>query len=200
MKIGSLRFAAALCAAATLTIGAAAAEPKTELVIDGEVIPTRAPSPEGNPLDELLSGWLFRSEETQQLEEDDFGNPAMVLVDQAADTWGEIDGSEGKSCESCHDEVEIGMVGVRAGYPKWKESAKRPFTLENQINECRETRMGAEPWKWESVEMLGMTALVGLQSRGMPVNVDSTGPMQSWHDTGKELYYTRVGQLDMSCA
>jgi sulfur-oxidizing protein SoxA len=45
-----------------------------------------------------------------------------------------------------------------------------------------------------------MTALIGMQSRGMPVNVQSDGPMADWVEKGKDLYYTRVGQLDMSCA
>jgi sulfur-oxidizing protein SoxA len=34
----------------------------------------------------------------------------------------------------------------------------------------------------------------------MPVNVQSDGPMADWVEKGKDLYYTRVGQLDMSCA
>jgi sulfur-oxidizing protein SoxA len=34
----------------------------------------------------------------------------------------------------------------------------------------------------------------------MPVNVQVDGPMKEWSDKGKKLYYTRVGQLDMSCA
>jgi sulfur-oxidizing protein SoxA len=35
----------------------------------------------------------------------------------------------------------------------------------------------------------------------MPVKLDlSQGDMQSWWDKGKELYYTRTGQLNLSCA
>ena len=60
--------------------------------------------------------------------------------------------------------------------------------------------MGTKAWKWESNQMLGMTAFVGLQSRGMPVNVKTTGAYKPVYDQGKKLYYTRVGQLDMACA
>ena len=49
--------------------------------------------------------------------------------------------------------------------------------------------------------MLAMTAYVGLQSRGMPVKVDTAvGEMPQWSAKGKQLYYSRVGQLNMSCA
>ena len=72
--------------------------------------------------------------------------------------------------------------------------------MQNFVNSCREERMGAEPWKWESTEMLGMTSFIAVQSRGMPVDVQIDGPMEEWFEKGKEIYYTRVGQLDMSCA
>ncbi|MGG7568444.1 sulfur oxidation c-type cytochrome SoxA [Rhodovulum sp. DZ06] len=201
MKKTTLKGAvAALALTAVAAAGQAVAGPdEDELVIDGETIVTRVAAPEDHPLDELISGWRFRSDETQALQMDDFENPAMVLVDQARDLWAEVDGSEGKACESCHMDVEETMVGVRAGYPKWNEAAGKPFSLEHAINACRTERMGAEAWKWESDQMLGMTALVGLQSRGMPVDIDDDA-LSDWIEQGKELYYTRVGQLDMSCA
>ena len=34
----------------------------------------------------------------------------------------------------------------------------------------------------------------------MPVNVDVSGEMQPWFERGKDLYYARVGQLDMACS
>jgi len=93
------------------------------------------------------------------------------------------------------------MKGVRAQFPKWNAANNRPHTMETQINECRTSRMGAEEWKWESKQMLAMTSFVGLQSRGMPVKVDTSDPeMSKWATRGEELYFTRVGQLNMSCA
>ena len=48
--------------------------------------------------------------------------------------------------------------------------------------------------------MSAMLALVGLQSRGDIVDVAIDGAAAPYWEKGKELYYTRVGQLDMSCA
>lgn len=201
MKNGKLMATAAGLALATaLMAGQVSAGPdENELVIDGETIVTEVPAQEGNPLDTLYSGWRFRSAETQALEADDFENPGMVWVDQARDQWTVVDGTEGKSCASCHEDVETTMHGVRAGYPKFNEKAGKPFALEHQINACRTERMGAKAWKWESDEMLGMTALIGLQSRGMPVKIDEVA-LADAIEQGKELYYTRVGQLDMACS
>ncbi len=169
------------------------------LVIDGETLTTEVKAPEGHPLDTIYSGWRFRSDETQAMETDDFENPAFLFVDQGEELWSTVDGSEGKSCESCHEDASS-LAGVRAAMPKWNEAAGKPWTMENWVNNCRTERMGADEWKWESQQMLSMTAFVGLQSRGMPVAVDASGPMEPWYKKGEELYYTRVGQLDMSCS
>lgn len=182
-----------------LSLSAANADENAELVIDGETLTTKVAAPKGHPLDEIMSGWLFRSDETQKLEQDDFDNPGFLFVEQGQSLWSTVEGSEGKACESCHNDVSS-MAGVRAQMPKWSDTLHRPVTLEQQVNLCRTERMGAEEWKWESSEMLGMTALIGLQSRGMPVNVQTDGPMAEWVEKGKEFYYTRVGQLDLACA
>ncbi|MFT6224168.1 MAG: sulfur-oxidizing protein SoxA [Paracoccaceae bacterium] len=149
---------------------------------------------------EIFSGWRFRADETQAVQMDDFDNPGMIGVDMALDDWAAVDGSEGKSCASCHEDADTSMKGVRAVYPKWNEAAGEVRTLEMQINDCRTTRMGAEEWKYAGGDMVDMTALIASVSRGMPVNVAIDGPAQSVWEAGKELYYTRTGQLELSCS
>jgi L-cysteine S-thiosulfotransferase len=48
--------------------------------------------------------------------------------------------------------------------------------------------------------MLNMEALLSSVSRGLPVNVAIDGPAQSVWELGRDVYYTRFGQLDLSCA
>ncbi|AXS40483.1 sulfur oxidation c-type cytochrome SoxA [Breoghania sp. L-A4] len=192
---------AGFAAAALLSSAMAAQAEDAEFPKVGDtVLTTRVAPPEGHPLSEVISGLEYRTSETKDLQLDDFNNPGFLMVDEAEQAWSTVDGAAGKSCESCHGDASESMKGVRAAMPKWNEAAGRPFTLENQINACRTERMEADPWKWESDAMLGMTAYVGLQSRGMPVDIDVSGPMQPWFERGKELYYTRVGQLDMACS
>ena len=190
--------AAALIAGLTTATAVFAGE-EDELVIDGETLVTKAPAPEGSPFSEVISGWRFRSDETQVLQMDDFDNPGMIYVDQGLDLWEAADGSEGKSCADCHGDI-AGFAGLRAAMPKWSEELGTLATMEELINYSRTEHMGAEPWKWESNEMLSMTAAIGLQSRGMPVDVATDGPAETWWEKGREIYYTRFGQLDFSCA
>ncbi|MCA8880828.1 MAG: sulfur oxidation c-type cytochrome SoxA [Rhodobacteraceae bacterium] len=193
-----------LVAIAALLAGSAFADPVegVDLVINGdETLVIRAPAPPAvsDIFDEVYSGWLYRDEATRAMEEDDFDNPGMVFVDQALDTWAAEDGSEGKSCASCHQGIES-MAGVRAGMPKMNAAGDDLWSLENFINNCRTNRMGAEAWGWNSPEMLNMTAAISLQSRGLPVAVETDGPAHDWWEKGKEIYYTRYGQLELSCA
>lgn len=174
---------------------------RTLTMEDGQVFVTDLKPGADSPLDHIYSGWRFRFPETQALQLDDFENPAFTSVELGETLWDTAEGSEGKSCASCHNDAPTSMKGVRAQFPKWNAAKNRPHTMETQINECRTERMGAEKWKWDSENMLGMNVYVGLQSRGMPVNVDTSDPgMAKWTQKGKELYYTRVGQLNMSCS
>lgn len=173
-----------------------------ELVIDGEInMITRAAPPEGHPLSEIISGWHYRTEETRNLEADTFENPGMLGVEQGEEFWNKVEGTEGKSCASCHDDAAVSMKGVGAAYPKWHEASSRPFNIELQINQCRVDNMGAEAYKFDKGGQKPLTAYVKHQSLGTPVKLDlNEGDMQAWWEKGKELYYKRTGQLNLSCA
>ncbi|MBG6203583.1 sulfur-oxidizing protein SoxA [Labrenzia sp. EL_13] len=176
----------------------AIAQDSNELVIDGETLVTETAAPAHlEDFDTIYSGWRFRSRETQALETDDFDNPAFVFVDQGLDLWEEVDGSAGKACASCHEDVED-FAGLRTQLPRVQDGEL--VAMEDLVNGCRTERMGAEPWKWSGGNMTAMTALIGLQSRGMPVGVKIDGEAAPFWEKGKELYYTRVGQLDMACS
>ena len=200
-----MKFKALTVAALTVAmpVMALAGPDDDKLVINGEIeIVTKAAAPahmEETGIDTVMSGWHFRADETQALEMDDFDNPGMIFVDQAIDAWNMAEGSEGKSCASCHDDPSS-MAGVRAVYPKWNEAAGEVRTLAMQVNDCRVNQMGADKWKYAGGDMASMEALISVQSRGMPVNVATDGPVKAVWEQGKELYYTRTGQLDLSCA
>ena len=188
-------------AAAALAGTAAIADEDASLIINGDIdITVRAPAPAHlTGVNEVFSGWVFRSDETQALQMDDFENPGMIFVDEAREVWATAEGSAGKSCADCHGEPEV-MAGVRAVYPKWNENAEEVRTLAMQINACREDNMGAEAYGYTSGSMASMEALLASVSRGLPVNVAIDGPAAETYALGEELYYTRTGQLELSCA
>ncbi|MFO8127196.1 sulfur oxidation c-type cytochrome SoxA [Yoonia sp.] len=194
-------FRGGVAAIALLAAYAAQADEEANLVINEEIeVTVRADAPEHvENLSTIYSGWLFRSSETQSLQMDDFENPGMIFVDDAIDAWNAVDGSAGESCASCHGAPEE-MAGVRAVYPKWNDEAEEVRTIAMQVNDCRTEQMGAEEWKYDGADMLNMEALLASVSRGMTIDVAIDGPAQSMWELGREIYYTRFGQLDLSCA
>ncbi|SNR27781.1 sulfur oxidation c-type cytochrome SoxA [Puniceibacterium sediminis] len=199
LRTTTTALAAGLIAVAT---GAWADPSENDLVINGDLeITTHAEAPayiEG--LSEIYSGWRFREVDTQATQMDDFDNPAFLAVDAAQEAWDTVDGDAGKSCASCHGDAMESMAGVRATYPKWNADAEEVRTLAMQINACRTDNMEAAEYGYTSNDMTGMEALISVASRGMPVNVAIDGPVQSTWEQGKEMYYTRYGQLELSCA
>lgn len=197
-----MKMASALTASVVLGFAASAAlaDENAVLVINGDTeIATHAAAPDHVPFDEVLSGWLFRTDETQALQMDDFDNPAMVFVDKAIDSYGTVEGDAGESCQSCHGDVES-FAGLATKMPKYDEDHGKLMVMEDYVNYCRTERMKADAWKWSGDEMQAMVALVNHQSRGMPMDVAVDGPVQSFWEQGKDMYYTRYGQLELSCA
>ncbi|NIY71072.1 sulfur oxidation c-type cytochrome SoxA [Marivivens donghaensis] len=186
-----------------LAASTAVADESAELVINGETeIVTRADAPAhlDGALSEVTSGWLYRSDETQAMQMDDFDNPGMLAVEDAMVAWGTAEGTENKSCADCHGAAEEGMAGVRATYPKWNDNAEEVRTLAMQINACRTENMGAEEWKYDGGDMLAMEGLISYAGRGDTINVAIDGPAQAMWEQGRDMYYTRTGQLELSCA
>jgi len=188
-----------IAAALIGTGGIAVAQDNSTLSVEGEemVTETAAPAHLDN-VRTIYSGWRFRTPETQALQMDDFENPAMIFVDQALDLWDTVDGTEGHSCSSCHTDGPEEFAGLHAQMPKVVNG--RVVVMEDIINEHRRELMGADEWKWSGPEMQSMVALIGLQSRGMPMDVAIDGDAAPFWEQGKDMYYTRYGQLELSCA
>ncbi len=150
----------------------------------------------GPPVD-LRSGYDDASAETRAMQDDDGGNPGFLWVREGEAQWSQPAGPLGKSCASCHGDATVSMRGVAARYPLIDKATNRPMTLDRRIGECRTDRQQAEALPPESDAALGLAAYVGLQSRGMPLNVDADNPFVA---AGRRLFETRMGQLNLSCA
>lgn len=159
------------------------------------------PTDDRNPLVEVVSGYDFRKSMIREMQDDEFSNPGMLTVEYGMEIWEMADGSNGKSMADVWTECS-GVAANEAGalYPRYHEGAGKVISLEQQINYCRENFMGADPYKWEKADMLGMSAYIRYMANGKTVAVDVSGPAEATFKKGEELYYQRVGQLDMSCA
>jgi sulfur-oxidizing protein SoxA len=91
------------------------------------------------------------------------------------------------------------MRGVRTRYPRFDPQRGKPINLEQQVNHCREARMQAPAYPYESNALLALTTFVSFQSRGLPMDVRIDGPAAPFFAAGKAFFHQRRGQLDLAC-
>lgn len=144
---------------------------------------------------EIRSGYDFLTPETQALQDDTFANPGYLWVDRGAALFRSEENSP--SCISCHSG---GLSGVAATYPKVHAETGELRNLETQINTCRTQQQSAKPLEYESDDLLALTAYIANQSKGAPIAINTTGPAAQYLAQGRDYFYTKRGQFNLSCA
>lgn len=164
------------------------------------VDPDRTETGSPTVADGRRSGYVYLSEENRRLQNDAFGNPGLLWIERGSELWTQPHGPSRRSCASCHTDPAVSMRGTRTRYPRFDTRRNKLINLEQQINRCREERLGAAAYAYESEELLALTALVGFQSRGLPLQVEIEGPARPFFEAGRAFFERRRGQLDMACA
>ena len=77
---------------------------------------------------------------------------------------------------------------------------QRPIDLAERINLCRQRYQQSPPFKFESVELLGLQTYLAFQSRGMPIAAPADPRLKPFVERGRQRFEQRMGQLDLSCA
>jgi L-cysteine S-thiosulfotransferase len=142
----------------------------------------------------------FLPPELQAQQADDGANPGMLWVERGQKLWSTPVGARAKSCTACHGDAATAMRGVAARYPAVDAGSGRLMNLEARINNCRTVNMGAAPLKYESDDLLGLTAYVAHQSRGAPFAVRIDGAAAAHYEAGKRFFFERQGQLNLNCS
>ena len=150
--------------------------------------------------DARRSGFEDMSPATQAMQRDDALNPAMLWVREGQALWQRAEGAANKSCAACHGAAEQSMRGVAARYPALDARSQGPINLAQRINQCREQRQQASPWRAESPELLSLESYLALQSRGQPIAPPADARLAPHVQAGQALYRQRLGQLNLSCA
>jgi sulfur-oxidizing protein SoxA len=151
-------------------------------------------------VDGRRSGFDFMGPQTQAMQGDDTSNPGMLAVLEGEDIWNRKAGDADKSCADCHGDAARSMHGVAAHYPAFDTRTGGPINLDQRINTCREKNQEAQPFPWESAEILALSAYVGFQSRGLPVQAGDDTRLAEAIEAGDEAFHRKQGQLDFSCA
>ncbi len=149
--------------------------------------------------DQRRSGSTFMAPETRAMQDDDTSNPGMLWVLDGQALWKAKRHPSEKSCTDCHGDISA-MRGISAKYPAFDELLKRPVDLEQRINLCRTRHQDEAPLADESRELLALTALIGRQSRGRPIEAGSDPRLASFVAKGRDLFMRRQGQLNLACS
>lgn len=151
-------------------------------------------------LEDKRPGSAFISPELKAQQDDEGANPGMLWVAEGEKLWNAPAGSERKACATCHGDAEASMRGVAARYPRVDERTGELQNLEIKINQCRTERQGAPVMAWESRELLGATAYVAYQARGLPIKVSIEGAARRYFEAGQAAFTMRQGQLNLACS
>lgn len=104
----------------------------------------------------------------------------------------------GETYASC---FRNGGIGIKQDYPFFDTDSGKVVTLEGEINACREAN-GEEPLGWGKGAIADISAYMAYTSRGNKINVvvpADPGAMAAY-ERGKFHFYSKRGQLNMSCA
>jgi len=146
----------------------------------------------------LRSGIEFAGADVRGMQSDDLANPGFLWVEHGEKSWRDATG--GASCASCHGDAGASMRGVAARYPAFDPVSGTVLDLEGRINDCRVRRQKQDPLTRESDDLLGLTAYVAFQSKGLPMATRIDGAARAAFDRGRAFYNTRHGQMNLSCA
>lgn len=147
------------------------------------------------------SGYEFMQPATQQLQDDDFLNPAFFTVERGESLWQEDwpgASGENRSCQSCHGDVSS-LAGIAARYPRYDAQNDRIENVEMRIREEIAMHFQTEPPEFGADELTALTMLIGLQSRGQPMAVDVPSEAERFLALGQQIFDTRQGQLNLAC-
>lgn len=145
------------------------------------------------------SGIEYAGADVRALQADDFANPGMLWVTRGEKLWKSAAGRDGKSCASCHQDAAAGMKGVAARYPRLDAASGKIINIEGRINRCRERKQAADPLRYESEELLALTAYVAHQSRGMAVTPVNDAAARAHLERGRDIFFRRQGQMNLAC-
>ena len=151
-------------------------------------------------MEERRSGYEFMGRETRAMQDDDATNPAALWLLDGEALWNRKAGEAAKACADCHGDAGKSMRGVAARYPAPDSSGIKVINLDQRIRQCRTERQKAPAPAYESRELLALSAYVGRQSRGLPIDVELNEKTRPYLDAGRAAFNRRQGQLNLACA
>jgi sulfur-oxidizing protein SoxA len=123
--------------------------------------------------------------------------PYELALDEGHEEW-EKPFKNGKTYADCFDNKG---VGIRQTYPRFIAKTGQVETLEGAINRCR-VENGEKALNPMTGLMASLAAVMAQSSNGKPFAIEIPNDPRALaaYNRGKEFFYSRKGQLGVSCA
>lgn len=122
--------------------------------------------------------------------------PYEIAIDEGQGMF-ETPFKNGKTYASCFPNDGI---GVRNQYPYFDTERGEVVTLPLAINECR-IKNGEKPLKYKKGKLAAISAYMAYTTRGKQTDIKVSGKgAEAAYESGKQFFYARRGQLNISCA
>ena len=123
--------------------------------------------------------------------------PFEDLLKKGEELW-QTPFKNGNTFASCFD---TDVANIRPDYPKWDSKTKKVITLETAINNCR-VKNNESKWGWKKGNIAYIGAYLTTAAVGKKINVviPNDPDAEAAYNAGKNFYYAKRGQLNMSCA
>jgi sulfur-oxidizing protein SoxA len=150
------------------------------------------------PLEEFANGvYAIDPASREQWEAIEEFPPYEIAIEEGEELFN-TPFKNGKTFASC---FRNGGIGIKSDYPYFDTASGKVKTLELEINECLE-KNGEKPLAYEKGKIASLSAYMSYTTRGQMIDVKIPHDQRALdaYENGKQFYYARRGQLNMSCA
>ncbi|MCU7833762.1 MAG: sulfur oxidation c-type cytochrome SoxA [gamma proteobacterium symbiont of Taylorina sp.] len=153
---------------------------------------------QGVPVEEYANGaYSFDTVGRESWEAIEEFPPYEMAIDDGQAMW-EKPFANGKTYKSCFADGPA----IAHKYPYWDKKKSMVITLALALNHCRKAN-GEKPLKYKKGSINNLLSYITFESRGNKTNVvvpkNDAGAVAAY-EAGKKFYFTRRGQLNLSCA
>ena len=150
------------------------------------------------PLEEFANGvYAIDPASREQWEAIEEFPPYEIAIEEGEELFN-TPFKNGKTFASC---FRNGGIGIKSDYPYFDTKSGKVKTVELEINECLE-KNGEKPLGYSKGKIASISAYMSYTTRGQIIDVKVPHDQRALdaYEKGKQFYYARRGQLNMSCA
>ncbi|WP_455196640.1 sulfur oxidation c-type cytochrome SoxA [Kaarinaea lacus] len=150
------------------------------------------------PLEEFANGvYAIDPASREQWEAIEEFPPYEIAIEEGEELFN-TPFKNGKTFASC---FRNGGIGIKSDYPYFDTKSGKVKTVELEINECLE-KNGEKPLGYNKGKIASISAYMSYTTRGQIIDVKVPHDQRALdaYEKGKQFYYARRGQLNMSCA